>query len=114
LRAEPYKVLEDSGGIQSLTGIILADLVTLQEHGLYAGFYGLVSTTSSGLLSDLNCRGACVLPRLTPPSFHSKPTITLVKPGLGAWVKCDLVSHEDMAEAIKKVPLKKRKIRDDD
>lgn len=29
------------GGIQSLTGIILADLVTLQERGLYAGLYGL-------------------------------------------------------------------------
>ena len=29
------------GGIQSLTGIILADLVTLQERGVYAGLYGL-------------------------------------------------------------------------
>ena len=29
------------GGIQSLTGIILADLVTLQERGIYAGLYGL-------------------------------------------------------------------------
>ena len=29
------------GGIQSLTGIILADLVTLQERGVYIGFFGL-------------------------------------------------------------------------
>ncbi|KAH0828930.1 major facilitator superfamily domain-containing protein [Lanmaoa asiatica] len=29
------------GGIQSLTGIILADLVTLQERGVYAGLFGL-------------------------------------------------------------------------
>ena len=29
------------GGIQSLTTIILADLVTLQERGLYVGLYGL-------------------------------------------------------------------------
>ena len=29
------------GGIQSLTGIVLADLVTLQERGVYAGLYGL-------------------------------------------------------------------------
>ena len=29
------------GGIQSLTGIILADLVTLQDRGAYAGLYGL-------------------------------------------------------------------------
>jgi predicted MFS family arabinose efflux permease len=29
------------GGIQSLTGIILADLVTLQERGLYGGLFGL-------------------------------------------------------------------------
>ncbi|KAG8217053.1 MFS general substrate transporter [Butyriboletus roseoflavus] len=29
------------GGIQSLTGIILADIVTLQERGVYAGLYGL-------------------------------------------------------------------------
>jgi MFS family permease len=29
------------GGIQSLTGIILADLVTLKERGLYVGLYGL-------------------------------------------------------------------------
>ena len=29
------------GGIQSLTGIILADLVTLQERGIYGGLYGL-------------------------------------------------------------------------
>ena len=29
------------GGIQSLTGIILADLVTLQERGLYASLYVL-------------------------------------------------------------------------
>ena len=29
------------GGIQSLTGIILADLVSLQERGIYAGLYGL-------------------------------------------------------------------------
>lgn len=29
------------GGIQSLTGIILSDLVSLQERGFYAGFYGL-------------------------------------------------------------------------
>lgn len=29
------------GGIQSLTNIILADLVTLQERGLYIGLYGL-------------------------------------------------------------------------
>lgn len=29
------------GGIQSLTAIILADLVTLQERGLYAGLYGV-------------------------------------------------------------------------
>ncbi|KAF8554529.1 MFS general substrate transporter [Imleria badia] len=29
------------GGIQSLTAIILADLVTLQERGIYAGLYGL-------------------------------------------------------------------------
>ena len=29
------------GGIHSLTGIILADLVTLQERGVYAGIYGL-------------------------------------------------------------------------
>ena len=29
------------GGIQSLTGIILADLVTLQERGVYAGLYAL-------------------------------------------------------------------------
>jgi hypothetical protein len=32
----------------------------------------------------------------------------------GAWVKCDLVVHEDMVKAIKKAPLKKRKIRDED
>ncbi|KAG6369246.1 major facilitator superfamily domain-containing protein [Boletus reticuloceps] len=30
------------GGIQSLTGIILADLVTLQERGLYIGLYGII------------------------------------------------------------------------
>ncbi|KAH0836447.1 MFS general substrate transporter [Lanmaoa asiatica] len=29
------------GGIQALTGIILADLVTLQERGVYAGLFGL-------------------------------------------------------------------------
>ncbi|KAI9566090.1 MFS general substrate transporter [Boletus coccyginus] len=29
------------GGIQSLTGIILGDLVTLEERGVYAGLYGL-------------------------------------------------------------------------
>ncbi|KAG6371276.1 major facilitator superfamily domain-containing protein [Boletus reticuloceps] len=29
------------GGIQSLTDIILADLVTLQERGLYSGLYGV-------------------------------------------------------------------------
>jgi MFS family permease len=29
------------GGIHSLTGIVLADLVTLQERGVYAGLYGL-------------------------------------------------------------------------
>ena len=29
------------GGIQSLTGIILADLVTLQERGPYVGLFGL-------------------------------------------------------------------------
>ena len=29
------------GGIQSLTAIILADLVALQERGVYAGLYGL-------------------------------------------------------------------------
>ncbi|KAF9234171.1 major facilitator superfamily domain-containing protein [Melanogaster broomeanus] len=29
------------GGIQSLTGIILADLVSLQERGVYAGLFGL-------------------------------------------------------------------------
>ena len=29
------------GGIQSLTGIILADLVTLKERGLYVGLYAL-------------------------------------------------------------------------
>ena len=29
------------GGIQSLTSIILADLVSLQERGVYAGFFGL-------------------------------------------------------------------------
>ena len=29
------------GGIQSLTGIILADLVSLKERGLYTGLYGL-------------------------------------------------------------------------
>ncbi|KAF8548720.1 MFS general substrate transporter [Imleria badia] len=29
------------GGIQSLTAIILADIVTLQERGIYAGLYGL-------------------------------------------------------------------------
>jgi len=29
------------GGIQSLTGIILSDLVTLQERGVYSGLYGL-------------------------------------------------------------------------
>lgn len=29
------------GGIQSLTAIILADLVTLQERGLFLGLYGL-------------------------------------------------------------------------
>ncbi len=29
------------GGIQSLSAIILADLVTLQERGLYAGLFGL-------------------------------------------------------------------------
>ena len=29
------------GGIQSLTGIVLADLVTLQERGVYAGIYSL-------------------------------------------------------------------------
>ncbi|KAN0082553.1 Major facilitator superfamily domain containing protein [Tylopilus felleus] len=30
------------GGIQSLTGIILADLIPLQERGVYGGVYGLV------------------------------------------------------------------------
>ena len=30
-----------SGGIQTLTSIILADLVTLQERGVYVGLYGL-------------------------------------------------------------------------
>lgn len=29
------------GGIHSLTGIVLADLVTLRERGVYAGLYGL-------------------------------------------------------------------------
>ncbi|KAF9241322.1 MFS general substrate transporter [Melanogaster broomeanus] len=29
------------GGIQSLTGIILADLVSLQERGMYSGLFGL-------------------------------------------------------------------------
>ncbi|KAF8839383.1 MFS general substrate transporter [Paxillus ammoniavirescens] len=29
------------GGVQSLTGIILSDLVTLQERGTYAGLFGL-------------------------------------------------------------------------
>lgn len=29
------------GGIQSLTGIILADIVSLQECGIYAALYGL-------------------------------------------------------------------------
>ena len=29
------------GGIQSLTGVVLGDLVTLQERGVYAGLYGL-------------------------------------------------------------------------
>ena len=29
------------GGIQALIRIILADLVTLQECGIYAGLYGL-------------------------------------------------------------------------
>ena len=29
------------GGIQSLSSIIVADLVTLQERGLYAGLFGL-------------------------------------------------------------------------
>ncbi|KAG8221503.1 MFS general substrate transporter [Butyriboletus roseoflavus] len=29
------------GGIQSLTGIVLADIVTLQDRGLYSGLYGL-------------------------------------------------------------------------
>ena len=29
------------GGIQSLTGIILADLIPLQERGVYGGVYGL-------------------------------------------------------------------------
>lgn len=29
------------GGIQSLSAIILADMVTLQERGLYAGLFGL-------------------------------------------------------------------------
>jgi MFS family permease len=29
------------GGIQSLTGIILADLVTLQERGLYVALFGM-------------------------------------------------------------------------
>jgi hypothetical protein len=33
---------------------------------------------------------------------------------LGAWLKCDLVGHEDLVESIKKAPLKKRKIRDED
>ncbi|KAH0828699.1 major facilitator superfamily domain-containing protein [Lanmaoa asiatica] len=37
----PYKVWA-GGGIQSLTGIILADLVTLQERGVYSGLYGLI------------------------------------------------------------------------
>ena len=36
------------GGIQSLSAIIVADLVTLQERGLYAGLFGLyVSLCSS-------------------------------------------------------------------
>ena len=29
------------GGIQSITGIVLADLVTLENRGVYAGLYGL-------------------------------------------------------------------------
>ena len=29
------------GGIQSLTSIILADLVSLQERGIYAALFGL-------------------------------------------------------------------------
>lgn len=29
------------GGIQSLSAIVLADMVTLQERGMYAGFFGL-------------------------------------------------------------------------
>ncbi|OSD02317.1 MFS general substrate transporter [Trametes coccinea BRFM310] len=35
------------GGIQSLSAIILADLVTLQERGLYAGLFGLVWSIAS-------------------------------------------------------------------
>ena len=29
------------GGVQSLSAIVLADMVTLQERGLFAGFFGL-------------------------------------------------------------------------
>lgn len=29
------------GGVQSLTAIVLGDLVTLKERGIYAGLYGM-------------------------------------------------------------------------
>ncbi|KAF8553817.1 MFS general substrate transporter [Imleria badia] len=37
------------GGIQSLTTIILSDLVTLQERGLYVGLYGIANCVAAAI-----------------------------------------------------------------
>lgn len=44
-----------SGGIQSVTMIILADLVSLQDRGLYASFFGLYVVPRLRMRSMSNC-----------------------------------------------------------